>query len=109
MLLVRYLALAALVVWLGGMVTLSLLVASSRETLEQFDLLAYGCGGLIVICLLVLKFVGPPPAAFVPRLAIAVLMLAVTAGAGVLARASLVPKLVDIGLGFVLLFWYVGE
>jgi hypothetical protein len=106
---VRYLALAALVVWLGGMVTLSLLVAPSRETLEQFDLLAYGCGGLIVICLLVLKFVGPPPAAFVPRLAMVVLMVAVTAGASVLGRASLAPKLVDIGLGSVLLFWYVRE
>jgi hypothetical protein len=109
MLVVRYLALAALVVWLGGMVTLSLLVAPSREALQQFDLVAYGCGGLIVICLLVLKFVGPPPAAFVPRLALVVLMLAVAAGAGVLARTGLAPRLVVIALGFVLLFWYVRE
>jgi hypothetical protein len=109
MLVVRYLALAALVVWLGGMVTLSLLVAPSRVALQQFDLVAYGCGGLIVICLLVLKFVGPPPAAFVPRLALVVLMLAVAAGAGVLARTGLTPRLVDIALGFVLLFWYVRE
>ena len=109
MLAVRYLALAALVVWLGGMVTLSLLTAPSLEVLHQFDLVAYGCGGLIVVCLLVLKFVGPPPAAFVPRLALVMLMLAVTAGASVLARASVRPKLVDIALGFVLLFWYVRE
>jgi hypothetical protein len=108
MLVVRYLALAALVVWLGGMVTLSFLVAPSREALQHFDLVAYGCGGLLVICLLVLKFVGPPPVAFVPRLALAVLMLAVTAGAGLLGRAG-PARLVDIGLGFVLLFWYVRE
>ena len=108
MLVVRYLALAALVIWLGGMVTLSLFVMPSREALAHFDLVAYGCGGLSVICLLVLKFVGPPPAAFVPRLSLVVLMLAVAAGAGLLGRASL-ARLVDIGLGFVLLFWYVRE
>ena len=108
MLVVRYLALAAFVVWLGGLVTLSFFVVPSREALEQFDLVAYGCGGLLVICLLVLKFVGPPPSAFVPRLALVVLMLAVAAGAGLVGRAGL-ARLVDIGLGFVLLFWYIRE
>ena len=109
MLIVRYLALAALVVWLGGMVTLGLLTTPSREVLQQFNLVAYGCGGLIIICLLVQKFVGPPPAAFVPRLGLVALMLAVAAGGGTLARASTTPRFVDIALGFVLLFWYVRE
>jgi hypothetical protein len=36
-------------------------------------------------------------------------MLAVAAGAGVLARTGQAPRLVDIALGFVLLFWYVRE
>jgi hypothetical protein len=109
MLVVRYLALAALVVWLGGMVALSLVAAPSRGVLQQFDLVAFGCGGLIIVCLLVLKFVGPPPAAFVPRLVLVALMLGVTAGARIVARMSPAPWLVDITLGFVLLFWYVRE
>ena len=94
---VRYVALAALTLWLGGMLTLGLLVAPSTfqvlqaadpetgralagalfgEVVRRFHLLASACGGLIVLCLLVMKFVGPPPRAFVARLAIVVFMLA---------------------------------
>ncbi|MGB7218403.1 MAG: DUF4149 domain-containing protein [Vicinamibacterales bacterium] len=104
MLFVRYLALTTLAVWLGGMVTVGLIVAPSTfsvlqaadpamgrvlagalfgEILGRFHLLAYGCGGLMLACLLVLKFVGPPPRTFVPRLAIVAAMLALEVYAGV--------------------------
>jgi uncharacterized membrane protein len=104
MLLVRYLALTALVVWLGGMVVVGLIVAPSTfrvlqaadpamgrvvagalfgEILREFHLLAYACGGLVFVCLLVLKYVGPPPRAVFPRLGLVAVMLALEIYAGV--------------------------
>jgi hypothetical protein len=101
---VRYIALAGLVVWLGGMIVLGLLVAPSTfrvlqaqdpvggrvlagavfgEILRQFHLLAYLCGGLILVCLLIMKLVGPPPRAFPLRAAIVVVVLALAAYSGV--------------------------
>src|SRR5947209_2221124 len=108
MLAVRYVALAALALWLGGIVTMGLLVTPVTSTILQavdptpgtalatvllativarFHLVAYGCGALIVLSLLTMKFVGPPPRAFVARMAIVVIMLVLEAAAGVpLAR-----------------------
>jgi hypothetical protein len=104
MLAIRYLALAALVVWLGGMVVLSLIVAPTTfrvlqeadssggralaatlfgHLLSQFDLLAYTCGGVVMVALFVMKFLGPPPAAFVVRAAIVAAMLAIAVYSGV--------------------------
>ncbi len=101
---VRYVTLAALVVWLGGMAVLGLLVAPSTfrvlqahdpatgrvlagalfgEILRQFSVLAYACGALVLVGLLIMKFVGPPPRAFPVRAAIVVVMLALAAYAGV--------------------------
>jgi hypothetical protein len=61
-----------------------------------------------------MKFLGPPPPAFIPRVAIVVLMLGIA-----VASATLVPRItpalttvlatINIGLGFALLFWYVRE
>jgi len=104
MFVIRYVALAALVVWLGGMIVLGVLVAPSTfrvlqaadpatgrvlagalfgDILRQFYLLAYACGAVILFCLLVMKFMGPPPRAFVLRAAIVVVMLALAVYAGV--------------------------
>jgi uncharacterized protein DUF4149 len=104
MVIVRYVALAALVVWLGGMVVLGLLVAPSTfgvlqahdpaagrvlagalfgEILRRFHLLAYACGGVILIALFVMKFIGPPPYAFPIRAGLVALMLAVDLYAGI--------------------------
>ncbi|MGE0705986.1 MAG: DUF4149 domain-containing protein, partial [Vicinamibacterales bacterium] len=99
---VRYVTLAALVVWLGGMLILGGVVAPAAfdvlprvaldgraiagdvfgEILRRFHLVAYGCGAIIFVGLFVMKFVGPPPAAFVPRAAIVAAMLAVAAYSG---------------------------
>lgn len=162
MLVFRYLALAALVVWVGGMVTLGLLVAPSTfrvlqssdpangrtlagalfgEILRQFHLVAYGCGFVVLTCLVILKFVGPPPHAFVARAAIVTVMLAIALYSGVpvsrelasiqsqvsgpvsqlpagdprrsrfdrLHRTSTLLMTANMGLGLVLLSWYVRE
>jgi hypothetical protein len=162
MLAVRFAALAALVVWLGGMIVLGLLVAPSAfgvlaaadpqggralagavfgETLRRFHLLAYGCGAVIFVSLFVLKFVGPPPQSFVARASIVAVMLALALYSGVpltsqieqaqsaatqpisrlpendplrarfdsLHRLSTTLMTINIGLGIVLLSWYVRE
>jgi uncharacterized membrane protein len=103
MLVVRYVALAALVVWLGGMVMLGVLVAPSTfqvlqssdpangrwlaglvfgEVLRRFHWLSYICGGVLFVSLFVMKFVGPPPSAFVVRAGIVAAMLAVALYSG---------------------------
>lgn len=100
---VRYVVLAALVVWLGGMVVLGLLVAPSvfrvlegvdpeggrviagavfGEVLRRFHLLAYVCGTTVLVGLFLMKFVGPPPAAFAVRVALTSGMLAVALYSG---------------------------
>jgi uncharacterized membrane protein len=105
---VRYVALTALVVWVGGMIVLGLLVApaifrvleahdaaSGRVlagavfgvVLRRFYVLAYCCGALVLASLVFMKLVGPPPHGFPVRAAIVGAMLALTIYAGVpLAR-----------------------
>ena len=104
MLAVRYLALVALVVWLGGMAVLGSIVAPSTfrvlqaidpgngrvlagalfgEVLGRFHLVAYACGAILVVCLFVMKFVGPPPRAFAIRAAIVAVMLALALYSGI--------------------------
>ena len=107
---IRYVALLALVVWLGGMILLGALVAPSTfrvlqagdaeagrvlagslfgEILRLFQLLAYACGAIILACLLVMKFVGPPPRAFVLRAGVVVLMLGIALYSGVLVSREI--------------------
>jgi hypothetical protein len=100
---IRYAALLALVVWLGGMIMLGLLVAPSTfrvlqaadpaagrllagslfgEILRHFHLVAYVCGFIILVCLFALKFIGPPPRAFIPRAGIVIVMLLIAVYSG---------------------------
>lgn len=164
MLVIRYLALTVLVIWLGGMIVLGLLVAPSTfavlqasaadpgsgrmlagavfgEILRRFHLLAYGCGAILLTCLFMMKFIGPPPQAFVTRAAIVAVMLALAAYSGVpvsreiatlqsqvsgpisalpetdarrasfnrLHSLSTTLMMINMGLGVVLLYWYVRE
>ena len=94
MVVVRYVALVALVVWLGA--------------LQSYIAIAYGCGAVLVIGLFAMKFVGPPPRAFFIRLGIVVLMLLMT-----LCDRWLMPgptaTYVNTALGLVLLAWYARE
>jgi len=109
MLVVRYVTLTALVVWLGGLVTLRLLTSPSSDIVRQFQFVGYACGALMLVGLVVLKFVGPPPAGYIPRLALVAVMLAVATSAGAMRESSPVPMTIDMALGFALLFWYVRE
>lgn len=100
---VRYVALATLVIWLGAMQG-----ALVGDRTMSVNVLAYVCGGLLVVCLVAMKFLGPPPRAFVVRLAIVIVMLAVTTSARWLT-SSMVPLAVNTALGFALLAWYARE
>jgi hypothetical protein len=109
MLVVRFVTLAALVVWLGGMVTLAFLSSPSIEELRTFQSVAYVCGAVIFVCLFVIKFVGPPPHHVFHRAGLVALMFAVAVYGGLRPQASTMSMKIDIALGFVLLFWYVRE
>src|SRR5882672_9051194 len=103
MLVVRYIVLAALVVWLGGMLVLGGVVAPATfrvlqaadpdngrvlagllfgDVLRQFHLLAYACGVVVLIGLFLMKFLGPPPPAFVLRSMIVAAMLGIALYSG---------------------------
>jgi uncharacterized membrane protein len=164
MIVIRYVALAVLVIWLGGMIVLGLLVAPSTfgvlqasasdpgsgrvlagavfgEILRRFHLLAYGCGAILLTSLFMMKFIGPPPQAFVVRAAVVAVMLALAVYSGVpvsreiaalqaqvsgpmsalpqtdarkarfdrLHSLSTTLMTINMGLGLVLLYWYVRE
>lgn len=132
MLLVRYVVLTALVVWLGGMVVLGGLVVPSAarvlqaadpaggpqlagtllaDLLRQFHLVTAVCGAVVLVGLFLMKFVGPPPAAFVLRASIAAVMLglAVYGGLPVSRLSSTSLMTINMGLGLVSLFWYARE
>lgn len=100
---VRYVALAALVVWLAGMLSIVF-----GDALRGAYVPA-ACGVLVFVSLVVIKFVGPPPRAFLIRAAIVGCMLILTA----LAALSRVPPAIavrlNLALGVILLVWYVYE
>ena len=104
MLAVRYIALMALVFWVGGLAG-----AVFGDLIRHTSLLAYACGGTILVGLLIMKFVGPPPHGFVPRIAITAVMLAVAVVAATRQAWSAILMPATMALGFVLLGWYVRE
>jgi hypothetical protein len=77
----------------------------------QRDAVDRAIGGAAVVGLFVMKFMGPPPHAFVPRTAIVVLMLLVAFASAQPATGEFSTTLmvINIGLGLVLLYWYVRE
>ncbi|HEX6465404.1 MAG TPA: DUF4149 domain-containing protein [Vicinamibacterales bacterium] len=103
MLALRYVALLALVVWVGGLVALggiaapaifavlgSQQIADGRllagatfgEILRRFTLVTYAAGIILLGTLVVRAILGPRPRRFAWRAAVATLMLAATAYAG---------------------------
>jgi hypothetical protein len=105
---VRYVALVALVVWIGGLVAALLAGEPLRGLVGQMQPLAYGCGGLILASFLLLKFVGPPPRAFFLRFGLVALMLVLLFAMSVIGLAE-AAAIVNVVLGLVLLTWYVRE
>ena len=83
-----------------------------RVTLDQARAIVAALPVFVtVVGLFVMMFMGPPPHAFVPRAAIASVMLIVVFASTLPAAGDFSTALmaVNIGLGLVLLYWYVRE
>jgi hypothetical protein len=106
MLVVRYVALVALAVWVGGLVV-GFAVSPAFWRIEGV-MVGYACGAVVIVSYVTLKLVGPPPRNFSIRVGIAVVMLAVALGGRWLASAT-APAAVETVLGLALLTWYVRE
>jgi hypothetical protein len=103
MVVVRYATLLALVAWLGVMQCALLAIRPAYA-----DWLPFICGGVMMIGLFAMKFLGPPPHDFVPRAALVFLMLCISAFDR-LTSTSLVPIALNLALGLTLLGWYARE
>ena len=100
---VRYATLLALVVWLGVMQSV---VIAGRPGYAGW--LPFACGGLMIVGLFAMKFVGPPPRAFVTRVAVVFVMLCIAAFDR-LHASSIVPTAINAALALMLLGWYAHE
>ena len=100
---VRYIALAALVVWLGSAAQMV-----AGEWLRSLERVTYVCGAVMIVGLSVMKLVGPPPPAFVIRIVLVAIALGVTALGAWLGR-SMPTTTITLALGFALLSWYARE
>src|SRR5688500_14443483 len=119
MLVLRYAALLALVVWVGGLVALGGIAAPSifdviaqrqvadgrmlsgalfGEMLARFTVVSYIAGGVLLLTLFLRRILGPRPHRFAWRAGIGALMLAATAygSLGVAARITQLQR--EIGV-----------
>jgi hypothetical protein len=103
MVLVRYATLLALVAWLGEM---QCVLWAGRP--DYSDWLPFACGAVMMVGLFTMKFLGPPPHGFVPRIGLVFLMLC-SAGFDRLTGTSLMPIALNVALGLTLLGWYARE
>jgi hypothetical protein len=110
MLALRYAAVLALVVWIGGLIALGALAAPAAfevlgargaegralagsvvgETLRRFNLVTYVCAAVVLLSLMVRGVLGPRPR----RFAIRVGGLLLIVGAAVYASAVIAPQIV---------------
>jgi hypothetical protein len=100
---VRYAALAALVFWLGGTTH-----ALAGDLFQSMTRVALTCGGVMLVSLFVMKFVGPPPHGFTVRVGLVAAMLLMS-GAQFLRGPSPAALAITLALGLVLLTWYARE
>ena len=117
----RYAYLLALVIWLGGMLVLGAVVAptvfqvlQTREpetgrvlagavfggVLDRVHYVAYGCGAMLLVTLVLMAVLGPRPAHFAVRTALAAIMLsiAVYSGIGVLGSVRSLQREIGVGV-----------
>jgi len=118
MLALRYIALLALVIWIGGLVALGAIAApvafdvtAARhlpeprmiagalfgEMLRRFTLVSYAAGGVILLSLLIRRVLGPRPRHFGVRAGIVALMLAAAAYAGIIVASRIETLQREIG------------
>src|SRR5690349_18145296 len=115
----RYVALLALVVWIGGLAVLGAIAApvafdvtAARhlpdarllagalfgEMLRRFTLVSYGAGILLLLTLFVRRILGPRPHRWGIRTAIASLMLLASAYAGIVIASRITAIQQQIGV-----------
>jgi hypothetical protein len=115
----RYAYLLALVVWLGGMIVLGAIVAPTvfqvlpllepeagrllagavfGAALARFHLVAYACGAVLLVTLILMAVLGPRPAQFALRAALAAIMLAIAVYSGVAVFGSVERLQREIGV-----------
>jgi hypothetical protein len=115
----RYAALVALVVWIGGLVTLGALVAPTAfavvdarhvesgrmlvgflfgAVFERFHLVAYAAGAVLLVSLIARRLLGPKPVHFGVRLGILCAMLAVTLYSGLILTGQVERTQVELGV-----------
>jgi hypothetical protein len=108
----RFVSALALTVWLGGAVTIGLVVAPAAfatlpspeaatmvgETLRRFHLVTYAAGAVIVLLLVAMALLGPRPLAFSRRLWVAGLMLAASLVSGLWVDGRIATTRTEIGV-----------
>lgn len=115
----RYLALVALVVWIGGLVTLGALVAPTAfdvvearhiesgrmlvgylfgAIFERFHYVAYGAAAVLLLSLVARRLLGPKPVHFGVRIGILCVMLALTLYSGLVLTDEVARTQVELGV-----------
>jgi hypothetical protein len=119
MLVLRYAYVLALAVWLGGMAILGAVVAPAvfqvlqvrdpevgrvlagavfGTILGRFHYIAYACGAVILVTLILMAVLGPRPAHFAVRTTVAAIMLAIALYSGVIVLGSVERLQREIGV-----------
>ena len=118
MLALRFAAVLALALWIGGLVALGAFAAPAAfdvlgalgvegrslagsvvgETLRRFNLVAYGCAGVVLLSLAVRGVLGPRPRRFGMRVAGLFLMIAAAVYAGAVVAPQIVRAQQTIGV-----------
>ena len=109
MLVLRFVALLALVIWVGGLLALGAIAAPSifdvlatqpdggrllagalfGEILRRFHLVSYAAGALLLATLLLRRVLGPAPRRFAWRAGVATVMLAASTYSGVVVAGEI--------------------
>ena len=117
MLALRYAAVLALVVWIGGLVALGALAAPAAfevlggrgaegralagsvvgETLRRFNLVTYVCAAVVLLSLMLRGVLGPRPRRFAIRVGGLLLMVGAAVYAGVVVAPQIVRAQQSIG------------
>ena len=119
MLTLRYVAVVAIVVWIGGLIALGAVAAPAvfdvtagrqiaegrllagavfGEILRRFHFVAYGAGLLLLATFVIRRVLGPRPRRFGVRVAIGALMLAATVYSGIVISGRIARLQQSIGV-----------
>jgi hypothetical protein len=118
MLVLRFVAVLALVIWVGGILALGAVAAPSifdvlatqpdsgrllagalfGEILRRFHLVSYAAGALLLGTLLLRRILGPAPRRFAWRAGIATVMLSASAYSGLVVAARIAEIQREIGV-----------